>query len=163
MRAVGRAEHQHRRAFKGLAVLPLPVSLTFFKGAPSAAAALGCPRRGGDRRGTAAGVGGAGLTTKIAVGLAAVAVAGGAGYEGAKVVQEPAASAAMAREVDAGSRRPPARRQPFSVARHRLTPRVVQAKPVRSPAGKPMRVKANPTRRRGSVAGAPPRRATTSL
>ena len=82
---------KHRRAFKALAVLPLPFSLTLFKGAPSAAAATGLPTIGaGAAAGTAAGVGAVGVTTKIAVGLAAVAVASGAGYEGVKAVQEPA-------------------------------------------------------------------------
>ena len=45
---------KRRRAFKGLAVLPLPFSLTFFKGAPSASAAIGLPTIGG---GAAAGDG----------------------------------------------------------------------------------------------------------
>ena len=50
---------RRRRAFKGLALLPLPFSLTFFKGAPSASAAVGLPTIGaGTAAGTAAGVGG---------------------------------------------------------------------------------------------------------
>jgi hypothetical protein len=77
---------KHRRAFKGLAVLPLPWSLTFFNGAPSASAAIGLPAIGG----AAASVGATGLTAKLAVGLAAVAVAGGAGYETVKAVHDPA-------------------------------------------------------------------------
>ena len=49
---------KRRRAFKGLALLPLPFSLTFFKGAPSASAAVGLPTiGGGTAAGTAAGVG----------------------------------------------------------------------------------------------------------
>ena len=85
--ALGR---KRRRAFKGLALLPLPFSLTFFKGAPSASAAIGLPTIGGGAAaGTAAGVGVGGVTAKIAIGLAAVAVAGGAGYEGVQVVREP--------------------------------------------------------------------------
>ncbi len=88
---------KHRRAFKALAVLPLPFSLTLFKGAPSAYAAAGLPTIGaGAAAGTAAGVGAAGVTAKIAVGLAAVAVAGGAGYEGVQAVREPAAPARAA-------------------------------------------------------------------
>ena len=143
---------KHRRAFKALAILPLPFSLTFFKGAPSAAAATGLPTIGaGTAAGTAAGVGAAGITTKIAVGLAAVAVAGGAGYEGAKVVQEPAASSRRPAKVEPAAATP-ARRQPFVAAT--VTPRVVQAKPV--VAGKPMRVKpshaATPERGRGATA-----------
>ncbi len=82
---------RRRRAFKGLALLPLPFSLTFFKGAPSASAAIGLPTiGGGTAAGTAAGVGTGAVTAKIAVGVAAVALAGGAGYEGVKVVREPA-------------------------------------------------------------------------
>ena len=37
---------KQRRAFKGLALLPLPFALTFFKGAPSASAATGLPTIG---------------------------------------------------------------------------------------------------------------------
>ena len=82
---------KYRRAFKALAILPLPFSLTFFKGAPSAYAAAGLPSIGaGTAAGTAAGVGATGVGAKIAAGLAAVAVAGGAGYEGVQAVREPA-------------------------------------------------------------------------
>jgi RNA polymerase sigma factor (sigma-70 family) len=71
---------KRRRAFKGLAVLPLPFSLTIFKGAPSASAAIGLPTIGGGAAaGTAAGVGAGAVTAKIAIGVAAVALAGGAG------------------------------------------------------------------------------------
>ena len=83
-------------------MLPLPFSLTFFKGAPSAYAATGLPTIGagaGAAAGTAAGVGAAGVTAKVAVGLAAVAVAGGAGYEGVKAVKEPAAPPKPAAQV----------------------------------------------------------------
>src|SRR5258707_11092096 len=34
-------QSKYRRAFKGLALLPLPLSLTLFKGTPSASAAAG--------------------------------------------------------------------------------------------------------------------------
>lgn len=82
--------HKRRRAFKGLALLPLPFSLTFFKGAPGASAAIGLPTIGGGAAaGTAAGVGAGAITAKIAIGVAAVAVASGAGYEGVKVVSGP--------------------------------------------------------------------------
>jgi RNA polymerase sigma factor (sigma-70 family) len=82
---------KRRGAFKGLAVLPLPFSLTIFKGAPSASAAIGLPTIGGGAAaGTAAGVGAGAVTAKIAIGVAAVALAGGAGYEGVKVVNGPA-------------------------------------------------------------------------
>ena len=87
---VARLGMKHRRAFKGLAVLPLPFSLTIFKGAPSASAAIGLPTIGGGAAaGTAAGVGAGAVTAKIAIGVAAVALAGGAGYEGVKVVNGP--------------------------------------------------------------------------
>jgi RNA polymerase sigma factor (sigma-70 family) len=93
---------KRRGAFKALAVLPLPFSLMFFKGAPSAYAATGLPTIGagaGAAAGTAAGVGAAGVTAKVAIGLAAVAVAGGAGYEGVQAVQEPAAPSKPAAQV----------------------------------------------------------------
>ena len=45
---------KQRRAFKGLALLPLPIALTLFKGAPAATAAVGVPTIG------VAGAGGAG-------------------------------------------------------------------------------------------------------
>jgi RNA polymerase sigma factor (sigma-70 family) len=93
---------KRRRAFKALAVLPLPFSLTLFKGAPSASAAAGLPTIGaaagaGGAAGTAAGIGATGVTAKIAVGLAAVAVAGGAGYEGVKTVDGPPPAARAAK------------------------------------------------------------------
>src|SRR6185503_4410749 len=120
---------KHRRAFKALAVLPIPFSLTLFKGAPSAAAATGLPTIGaGTAAGTAAGVGAAGITTKIAVGLAAVAVASGAGYEGVKAVHEPAAPARPAAKIAPAAATPVGRRSPVVAAR--VTPRVLPAKPV---------------------------------
>jgi RNA polymerase sigma factor (sigma-70 family) len=86
---------KRRRAFKGLALLPLPWSLTFFKGAPSASAAVGLPTIGGTAAAGGTVVGG-GIAVKVAIGFAAVAVAGGAGYEGVKVMSEPAAPAKAA-------------------------------------------------------------------
>ena len=90
-----------RRAFKGLALLPLPLSLTLFKGAPSASAAIGLPTIGA--AGTAAVVGGSaaiggggftfgglalgGVAVKAAAVVAAVSVASGVGYVGTKEVQ----------------------------------------------------------------------------
>ena len=91
---------KRRRAFKGLALLPLPWSLTLFKGAPSASAAVGLPTIGGAAAGGGAAAVGGGVAAKVAVGLAAVAVAGGAGYEGVTSVESaprlanPAAQAA---------------------------------------------------------------------
>ena len=136
---------KHRRAFKGLALLPLPLSLTLFKGAPSASAAVGLPTIGGGAAaGTAAGVGGGAIAAKIAVGVAAVAVASGAGYEGVKIAREPAtpkvpAKAAPATVVPAAT--------PVLV---RIEPTVVRAKPI---AGKPARVKPKPVRAKALVRG----------
>ena len=122
---------KHRRAFKALAVLPLPFSLTFFKGAPSAAAATGLPTIGaGAAASTAAGIGAAGITTKIAVGLAAVAVAGGAGYEGVKTVQAQQAPPERAAAKVEPAAATPARRLPVVAASHATPPRVAKTTPV---------------------------------
>ena len=116
---------KRRRAFKGLAVMPLPFSLTIFKGAPSASAAIGLPTIGGGAAaGTAAGVGVGGVAAKVAIGLAAVAVAGGAGYQGVQAVREPTTpvghtQAVAATVVSAGA-------QPAIV---RADPRVAKATP----------------------------------
>jgi RNA polymerase sigma factor (sigma-70 family) len=116
---------KRRRAFKGLALLPLPFSLTFFKGAPSASAAIGLPTiGGGTAAGTAAGIGVGGVTAKIAIGLAAVAVAGGAGYEGVQAVREPATPVKAANVAPAAV--VPAVAQPAIV---RAEPRVAKATP----------------------------------
>ena len=83
-------QHKHRYAFRGLAVLPAPLSVTFLHGTPSAAAVAALPLIG---TGTAvvggAGAGGAvaggllaGAAAKVAVVVAAVTVTGGIGYEG---------------------------------------------------------------------------------
>ena len=117
---------KRRRAFKGLAVLPLPFSLTFFKGAPSASAAIGLPTiGGGTAAGTAAGAGASAVAAKVAIGVAAVAIAGGAGYEGVKVVREPAAPARPAKTAPA-SEVVPAIAQRSIV---RAEPRIVRATP----------------------------------
>lgn len=92
---------KQRRAFKSLALLPLPLSLTLFKGAPSASAAVGLPTIGA--AGTAAVVGGTaatggggltlgglalgGVAVKAAAVAAAVSVASGVGYVGTKEIQ----------------------------------------------------------------------------
>jgi RNA polymerase sigma factor (sigma-70 family) len=91
---------KQRRAFKGLALLPLPLSLTLFKGTPSASAAIGIPTIGA--AGTTAVVAGGGATgggftlgglalggigVKVATVVAAVSVASGVGYVGTKEVQ----------------------------------------------------------------------------
>ena len=116
---------KRRRAFKGLAVMPLPFSLTIFKGAPSASAAIGLPTIGGGAAaGTAAGVGGGAIAAKVAIGLAAVAVAGGAGYEGVQAVREPATPVGHTQTVPAAV--VPAVAQPAIV---RADPRVARATP----------------------------------
>ena len=91
---------RRRRSFKALALVPLPLSLTLFKGAPSASAAAGVSAAAG-AAGTAAGVGTVGVTAKIAIGFAAVAVASGAGYEGVKVVRDPVTPPRPAKTVPA--------------------------------------------------------------
>ena len=77
---------KQRRAFKGLALLPLPVGLTLFKGAPAATAAIGVPTIGVGATGLAAtsgagvgaaGVGAAGAVTATTAGAGAAAGAGG--------------------------------------------------------------------------------------
>ncbi len=145
---------KHRRAFKALALLPLPFSLTLFKGAPSAAAATGLPTIGaGTAAGTAAGVGAAGITTKIAIGLAAVAVASGAGYEGVKAVQEPTAPTRPAAKIAPAAATPIARRQPVVAAN--VTRRVVPAKPVVAKKPKREQPTQAATPERGKSAAAP--------
>jgi RNA polymerase sigma factor (sigma-70 family) len=89
---------RQRRAFKGLAVLPLPVGLMLFKDAPTAAAAS-LPTIGTASSAATSGAGGAAtggvaaggsLVGAAAVKVAAVLVAGvlfaGAAFEGAKLV-----------------------------------------------------------------------------
>ena len=115
---------KRRHAFKGLALLPLPWSLTFFKGAPTASAAVGLPTIGGAAAGgTAAGVVGGGVVAKVAIGLATVAIAGGAGYEGVQAVRGPV-PAAQAASVAAGtpSTDAPDSRTPAVVAKARPRP-----------------------------------------
>ena len=161
---------KYRRAFKALAIVPLPLSLTLFKGAPSAAAA-GLPTIGaGTAAGTSAAVGGGAVATKIAVGLAAVAVAGGAGYEGVKAVQAPPQRATPVVKVIPPSSRPAAIPPAGVVA---VTPREIVATPkpaaTLKPAvvkkvaqAKPERLSAKPIKtERGRSAAAPGQTKTT--
>jgi RNA polymerase sigma factor (sigma-70 family) len=136
---------KRRRAFKGLALLPLPLSLTLFKGAPSASAALGLPTIGAGAvaGGSAAGVVGGGVAAKVAIVVAAVAVAGGAGYEGVKAVRDPATPPRPAKAAPAAV--VPATPPPAIV---RAKPRVAKAKPL---AKKPDRIK--PARAKAPVKG----------
>ena len=134
---------KRRRAFKGLAVLPLPFSLTIFKGAPSASAAIGLPTIGGGAAaGTAAGVGAGAVTAKIAIGVAAVALAGGAGYEGVKVVRGPDAPAPPTQTVPAAV--VPAVAEPAIV---RAEPGVARATPAVAKTKKPVGKKAKPAKK----------------
>jgi Sigma-70, region 4/Putative zinc-finger len=63
-------QSKYRRAFKGLALVPLPLSLTLFKGTPSASAAAGLSTIGAG--GAAGGLVAGGVIAKIAVVVAAV-------------------------------------------------------------------------------------------
>jgi RNA polymerase sigma factor (sigma-70 family) len=82
-------QHKQRRALKALALLPLPASLTLFKGVHGASAA-GLPTIGAAATaggGAATGgfaIGGLAVTgaTKVAAVVTAVVVAGSVGYEG---------------------------------------------------------------------------------
>ena len=115
-------QKRQRRAFKGLAVLPLPIGLALFKGAPSAAAASSLPtiglgasgsgnqrRRssGRDRRrsrGPASGAGGAAVggslvavAAKVAAVIVAATVATGVAYKSVEAVLDPSAPSAAAK------------------------------------------------------------------
>jgi RNA polymerase sigma factor (sigma-70 family) len=102
-------ESRQRKAFKGLALLPLPIGLALFKGAPSAAAATALPTIGLGSAGAtgtgtgAAGAAGAGTATggaavggSLAGGIAikavavvvAASVATGVGYKGVQAVRD---------------------------------------------------------------------------
>ena len=73
-------QQRRRRAFKGLALLPLPIGLALFKGAPSAAAATSLPTIG---LGTAgAGSSGTGATGAAGAGATAATTSGGAAVGG---------------------------------------------------------------------------------
>lgn len=142
------------RAFKSLAVLPLPFSLTLFKGAPTASAAIGLPTIGAatavGTTGGVAAVGAGGLTAKVAIGLAALAAAGGAGYEGVKAVRDsstPSRPAKAAPATVVPTAQPPAiaRAEP-RVDRARLgKPKPLLKKPARLEK-KPARLEKKPAR-----------------
>jgi RNA polymerase sigma factor (sigma-70 family) len=97
-------QQRRRRAFKGLALLPLPIGLALFKGAPSAAAATSLPTIGLGTAGTGtsgagataattsggAAVGGSlagGLVVKVAAVVVTATVAAGVGYKGVDAVR----------------------------------------------------------------------------
>src|SRR4051794_20240280 len=95
------AQAKQRRAFKGLALIPLPFALTFFKGAPTASAASGLPTIGAASAGAVGGgsavagggfsLGGGlavgGVALKAAVVVATVSLASGVGYVGSHKLQ----------------------------------------------------------------------------
>ena len=105
-------QQRQRRAFKGLALLPLPIGLALFKGAPSAAAAtslptIGLANTGAGTSATGTGTAGAGATAatgsgaaaaggslagglalKIAAVVATAVVATGVGYKGVQAMRD---------------------------------------------------------------------------
>jgi len=102
-------QRRHRKAIRGLAVLPLPVSLAFWKGAPAATAAASLPSIGLGTGATSAGLAtagggstlggialGGGLAVKAAAVVAALGVTAGVSYEGLKRV-DPGRSATTPR------------------------------------------------------------------
>jgi hypothetical protein len=107
-------QRRHRKAIRGLAVLPLPVSLAFWKGAPAATAAASLPSIGIGTGATSVGLAtagggstlggialGGGLAVKAAAVVAALGVTAGVSYEGLKRV-DPGRSATTPRaEQDA--------------------------------------------------------------
>ena len=151
---------RRRRVFRTLSLLPLPLPLVLFKGAPSASAASGLPTIGAAAAGGSAGaVVAGGATAKVAAIVAAVAVAGGAGYEGVQQVQErnvpdrtakavPAVPAAAAGSNRSVVSKPVAAVRGKSAGRGRAVARG-QSRPKAAPPGKAvaaaMRAKPKPT------------------
>jgi len=89
-----RLQQRHRRALRGLVLLPVPLSLSLFKGLEGSAAAATLPALGaasvGSGVGTASATGGGvfagGLAVKAAALVTAASVAGGVGVVGATEV-----------------------------------------------------------------------------
>ncbi len=91
-------QKRHRRALRGLAVMPVPVSLMLFKGFEGTASAAALPSIGAGTA-VAAGTGGAagamgggafagGVALKVAAVVTAASVAGGVGVVGAAEVEQ---------------------------------------------------------------------------
>jgi RNA polymerase sigma factor (sigma-70 family) len=107
---VAATQTRRRRAFKNLSLLPLPLPLVLFRGAPDASAAAGVSTIGtaatvgaSAATGSAGGLLAGGVAGKVAVAVTAVAVASGAGYEGAKQLREaPPRTVAATRPSSAG-------------------------------------------------------------
>jgi RNA polymerase sigma factor (sigma-70 family) len=88
-----RLQHRHRRALKGLTIVPVPISLSLFKGIEGTATAATLPAAGATTLAVGSGVGAAsatgggvfagGLALKAAAVVTAATVAGGVGVAGA--------------------------------------------------------------------------------
>jgi RNA polymerase sigma factor (sigma-70 family) len=143
------------RAFGALAVLPLPLSLTFFKGVPSASAATGLPTigtgavaaAGGGSAGTTGGLLATGVAFKAVALVAAVAAAGAVGYQGVTQVRErtqttPPITAAMTSRPAAGR---PAEAQAHHKKAIPAQPTTVPIPPVKSGAADGPKATAKPS------------------
>ena len=109
------AQKRHRRALRGLALVPIPVSLTLFRGFEGSATAATLPAFGagtavavGSGGGAAGVVGGGALTGGVALKAAAVVtaagVAGGVGVVGATEIESKVKSKPPAKVEKAGQR-----------------------------------------------------------
>lgn len=124
---LAKTEERQRKAFKGLSLLPLPIGLALFKGAPSAAAAslptIGLGAAGTSGTGAASGAAGVGaastaastaaggaavggslaggVVVKVAAVVVAATVATGVGYKGVQAVRDTPAKPAPT-DVTAG-------------------------------------------------------------
>ena len=108
-----RLQQKHRRALKGLMLVPIPLSLTFFKGFEGTAAAATLPAAagaglGGSVAATATATGGGalagGVALKAAAVLATVSIAGGVGAVATTDVEEKILGSSPEREDLAGER-----------------------------------------------------------
>jgi len=154
-------QQRQRRAFKGLALLPLPIGLALFKGAPSAAAATSVPAIGLGTAATgssgAAGAGATGATSggaavggslaggvvlKVAAVVVTAAVAAGVGYKGVQSVRQTPAETPKAdvkQSTHTGAPRAAATPRVALAAPVKKTP--VEAKEHGKPASSPSRAK----------------------
>lgn len=97
-----RLQQRHRSALRGLALMPIPLSLTLFKGfegtasaavvpiSAGGAAAVGATAVGTTATGSAGGILAGGIGMKAAAVAAAASVAGGVGIAGSSEVDRPA-------------------------------------------------------------------------
>ena len=112
-----RLQQRHRSALRGLALVPIPLSLTLFKGLEGSAAAAMVPMSAGagavavgagvGTGATASGAGGVlagGLGLKVAAVVAAAGVAGGVGVAGSSEVDKKPAKATRPAAEQPGSR-----------------------------------------------------------